>query len=103
MKEVRTSSHLEGGWVDYVEGELTRDEKQEFELLLRFSKTDQEIVKNIVELKSLIARTGEHLAVPDDLFFENLHDKIMKKCETKLVGGTKINPNKLSKLKRIFY
>lgn len=72
-------------YVDYVEEELDGAEKAEFEMLLKNSNIDREIVNNIENVKAQLEVQDEieqiEFKALDDKFFEDMHDTIMARVE----------------------
>ncbi len=84
-------------WIDYIEGDLSRAEKAECDLLLRHSISDQLILDNLrrvrrcVELNTPTAPVEKLLK--DNQYLEKLHGQIMKavKKETRKASLTVVS------------
>ena len=70
-------------WLDYVEGELDVETRAEMKALLKHSKKDQDLVKDISDTKDLLQQYEEAPPAMSEDFFDGLHDKIMAEIETK--------------------
>ena len=68
----------EAWWIDYVEGELPEDKRQEMEMVLRFSPTDRQAVKNLKTMKVIVKSLGDIDMPKNQDYYDNLQSKIMK-------------------------
>jgi hypothetical protein len=83
-------------WVDYLEGELDPQVKEDLDLLLAHSKTDQEIVKGLQQTKTMLMQMSEIELPQDEAYYRKLQDKIITKIED---GSLANSSGKLSALK----
>ena len=82
----------ESWWIDVLEGELNQEKFQGVELIHKHSETDQLIINNLKQVKSIIKEQMDEELPEDEAYYKTLHRNIMndvrefeasKKIETK--------------------
>ena len=80
--------------IDYMEKDLDPNLQKDVELLLRHSAEDRVILNNLEKVKNNLKNMESKEDEFDEVFFKNMHDKIMKKVEQ-----TEIQPAQNEKIK----
>lgn len=68
-------------YVDYIEGEVSLDQKSDMDLLLMHSSTEKKVVENLQKLKESVKSSDELDLPEDDQYWQSFHKKIMTTVE----------------------
>jgi hypothetical protein len=64
-------------WIDYLENEVTPTERQDMEMILAHSKSDQEILSGLKAVRASIEELDPIRAPKGQDFYQSLHTSIM--------------------------
>lgn len=67
----------ENWWLEYLEGELEPNLKEDLKLLLKNSPADRRCASQLERARRLIKESDEEMLPEDGRYYDDLHDRIM--------------------------